>query len=184
MVLNPQDKRLNPGMRIFNKDLKHSVTILPVLKFAHTGIAPKAEPKRATMGDFLSALSNKEIWLGFGTAAGTIGLGWMTFVNTIGKFRTTSANDSAQVSMIDRLEKTVERQERTIESQRTLIQQKDETNQVMWREKAHLESKLLIIEDTVARLEKQNAQFLEQNNLLVRRVEQLTNEVQSLRSAR
>lgn len=160
------------------------VTHISVLKFDHSRLAPRMEPKRATMGDFISALSNKEVWIGFGTAAGTIGLGWMTFVNTIGKFRTTSANDSAQVSMIDRLEKQVDRQERTIESQRALIQQKDETNQVMWREKTHLESKLLIIEDTVARLEQQNAQFLEQNNILVQRVEQLTTEVQSLRSAR
>lgn len=159
-------------------------THISVLKFDHSRLAPRMEPKRATMGDLLSALSNKEIWLGFATAAGSIGLGWMTFVNTIGRFRTTNATDSAQVNIIDRLEKTVERQERTIESQRTLLQQKDETNQVMWREKAHLESKLLIIEDTVARLEKQNAQFLEQNNLLVQKVEQLTNEVQSLRGLR
>jgi len=151
---------------------KHFETQDSMLKFRHSHATPSAEPKRAKMS--VLDLINKEMLIGAGTAAGAGSLGVFAFFRAWSSFRTNNATDSSQRDMIDRLEGEIKRKDTAILERETLLSQKDQTINTLWREKSLLEGKLVTIEANVEFLKEQNA-------ILVQQLQELRMEVKGMR---
>jgi septal ring factor EnvC (AmiA/AmiB activator) len=160
-------------MRAFNKDHNHSVTILPVLKFAHPNPALSDGHTRANMSTI--EFFNRDMLIGVGTAVAGSSVGILAFFRAWSNFRTTTANDSAGVAQIERLEKEIERKDGQLTRLEEKLGVKDETINTLWREKSQLESKLSIIENNLEFLKEQNVMLVEQVKNLSAQVRELSN---------
>ncbi|WP_413724682.1 hypothetical protein [Sodalis sp. RH16] len=116
------------------------------------------------------------IWASIGTAFVSLVAGGMWFVKQRAKDSADIAGSKAEVEMLAELK----------EENKTLKEERDAANKeriVQWRQIAEMDARLLIIQNSVDILTKQNNSLTAQVELLTQQNQSLTQEVSRLRSA-
>ncbi len=116
------------------------------------------------------------IWASIGTAFVSLVAGGMWFIKQRAKDSADIAGSKAEVEMLAELK----------EENKTLKDERDTANKeriAQWQQIAQMDAKLLIIQNTVEILTKQNTSLTAQVDLLTQQNQSLTQEVSRLRTA-